>query len=41
MILFPKLFVQVMIVGSIILTGLAFILLIVLLAFDFKNKNIW
>lgn len=41
MTLFSAGFVQAIILGSLFLTGLGALLLIVLLAFDFKNKKVW
>jgi len=41
MILFPEIFFQILILGAICLVTLGAILLIVLLALDFKNKKIW
>lgn len=41
MTLFSSAFVQVLIVGSLILTTLGALLLIVLLFLDFKNKRVW
>lgn len=41
MILFPKLFLNILITGSIGLTFLGTIILIVLVIKDFKDKEIW
>lgn len=41
MTLFSAAFVQAIILGSLLLTGLGALLLIVLLIFDFKNKKVW
>lgn len=41
MTLFSPLFVQALIVSSLVVTALGALLLIVLLVFDSKNKKIW
>ncbi len=38
---FSPVFVQALIVGALILTTAGAVMLIVLLVFDFKNKNVW
>lgn len=41
MTLFSPAFFQVLITGALVLTSLGALLLIVLLAFDFKSKKVW